>query len=69
MTRAYSLNAVARISALNYRGIIFTNTFAIPVFGDIRGVWQLVGTGLVVISGIFITLSAQNKDVCSMLHR
>ncbi len=63
MTRAYSLDGAARISALSYLGIIFTNIFAIPVFGDIPGFWQLVGTGFVIISGIFITLSARKEDI------
>jgi drug/metabolite transporter (DMT)-like permease len=69
MTRAYSLDAAARISALNYLSIIFTTIFAIPVFGDIPGGWQIVGTGLVISSGIFITLSAQNEVACSALHK
>jgi drug/metabolite transporter (DMT)-like permease len=63
MTRAYSLDRAARISALNYLGIIFTDIFAIPVFGDIPGSWQLVGTGLVVLSGVFIALSAQKEKI------
>jgi len=62
MTRAYSLDNAARISALSYLGIIFTNIFAIPVFGDIPGFWQLVGTAFVILSGVFISLSAQKGD-------
>ena len=63
MTRAYSLDRAARISALNYLGIIFTNIFAIPVFGSIPGFWQIVGSGLVILSGLFITLSAQREKL------
>ena len=63
MTRAYSLDRAARISALNYLGIIFTNIFAIPVFGGFPGFWQIVGSGLVILSGLFITLSAQKEKV------
>ena len=63
MTRAYSLDRAARISALNYLGIIFTNIFAIPVFGGFPGFWQLVGSGLVILSGIVITLSAQKEKI------
>ena len=63
MTRAFSLDRAARISALNYLGIIFTNIFAIPVFGGFPGRWQLVGTGLVILSGLFITLSAKHEKM------
>lgn len=63
MTRAYSLDRAARISALNYLGIIFTNIFAIPVFGGFPGFWQIVGSGLVIISGLFISLSAQKEEI------
>jgi drug/metabolite transporter (DMT)-like permease len=63
MTRAYSLDSAARISVLNYLGIIFTNIFAIPVFGGFPGPWQIVGTGLVILSGLFITLSAQKEKI------
>lgn len=63
MTRAFSLDGAARISALNYLGIIFTDIFAIPVFGDVPGFWQLVGTGLVILSGIVITLSAKKEKI------
>lgn len=61
MTRAYSLDRAARISALNYLGIIFTNLLAIPVFGSIPGFWQIVGSALVIVSGLFITLSARRE--------
>ena len=63
MTRAYSLDRAARISALNYLGIIFTNIFAIPVFGGSPGFWQIVGSGLVILSGVFIALSAQKETI------
>ena len=63
MTRAYSLDRAARISALNYLGIIFANIFAIPVFGGFPGFWQIVGSGLVILSGIVITLSAQKEKI------
>lgn len=63
MTRAYSLDRAARISALNYLGIIFTNIFAIPVFGNLPGFWQIVGSGLVILSGLFVTLSAQKEKI------
>ena len=63
MTRAYSLDRAARISALNYLGIIFTNLFAIPVFGGLPGIWQIAGSGLVILSGLFNTLSAQKEKI------
>lgn len=63
MTRAYSLDRAARVSALNYLGIIFTNLLAIPVFGNFPGFWQITGTGLVILSGLFITLSAQKERI------
>lgn len=63
MTRAHSLDRAARISALNYLGIIFANIFAIPVFGGLPGIWQIAGSGLVILSGLFITLSAQKEKI------
>jgi hypothetical protein len=36
---------------------------AIPVFGGLPGSWQLVGTGLVILSGVFITMSAQKENI------
>ncbi|MEN6437751.1 MAG: DMT family transporter [Syntrophobacter sp.] len=63
MTRAFSLDGAARISALNYLGIIFTYIIAIPVFGDLPTTWQVIGTALVILSGLIITLSAQRESI------
>jgi len=63
MTRAFSLDGAARISALNYLGIIFTYIMAIPVFGDLPTPWQVIGTGLVIVSGVIIALSAQRESL------
>lgn len=63
MTKAFSLDGAARISALNYLGIIFTYIFAIPVFGEIPTGWQIFGTSLVILSGLILTLSAQRERI------
>jgi len=63
MTRAYSLDRAARISALSYLCIIFTNLFAIPVFGSLPGFWQIIGSGLVILSGLIVALSAQREKI------
>ena len=43
MTRAYSLDSAARVSALTYLGILFTVLLAIPVFGERPSLAQIAG--------------------------
>jgi drug/metabolite transporter (DMT)-like permease len=61
MTKAFSLERASRISPLNYLGIIFTNLFAVPVFGDRPGSWQVMGAFLVILSGLVIGVGAHRE--------
>jgi drug/metabolite transporter (DMT)-like permease len=54
MTRAYTLDSAARISAITYSGIIFTRLFAVPVFGEIPGWFQIAGSALVIGAGVML---------------
>ncbi|MBZ0271966.1 DMT family transporter [bacterium] len=56
MTTAYSLERAAKISSLSYIGVIMVHLLAIPVFGELPGAWQIVGTLLVVGAGAMATL-------------
>jgi drug/metabolite transporter (DMT)-like permease len=56
MTRAYSLDQAARVSAFGYSGVVFARLFALPVFGEVPGATQVVGSLLVVGGGVAIAL-------------
>lgn len=62
MTRAFSLDRAARISPLNYLGIIITNLLAMPVFGDVPGAWQIAGSAMVIAAGTAITVGAHRES-------
>jgi drug/metabolite transporter (DMT)-like permease len=47
MTRAYSLQRAAPVTAVSNLGVVFTYLLAIPLFGTLPGPWQLAGAGLV----------------------
>ena len=47
MTRAYSLQRAAPVTAVSNLGVVFTYLLAIPLFGALPGPWQLTGAGLV----------------------
>lgn len=55
MTRAYALDGATRITTLSYLGIAFTYLLQVPVFGDPLGPMQLLGAGLIMAAGWFIT--------------
>ena len=59
MTRAYSLDSAARVSALTYLGILFTVLLAIPVFGERPSVTQMAGALAVIGAGLLLARSAQ----------
>ena len=59
MTRAYSLDSAARVSALTYLGILFTVLLAIPVFGERPSVSQMLGALAVIGAGLLLARSAQ----------
>jgi drug/metabolite transporter (DMT)-like permease len=54
MTRAYTLDNAARVSAITYSGIIFTRLFAVPVFGEVPGWIQIAGSALVIAAGVML---------------
>jgi drug/metabolite transporter (DMT)-like permease len=51
MTRAYSLDQAARVSAFGYAGVVFARLFALPIFGEVPRAAQIVGSLLVVGAG------------------
>ncbi len=59
MTRAYSLDSAARVSALTYLGILFTVVLAIPVFGERPSLPQALGALAIIAAGLLLARSAQ----------
>jgi drug/metabolite transporter (DMT)-like permease len=59
MTRAYSLDSAARVSALTYLGILFTVLLAIPVFGERPSLAQALGALAIIAAGLLLARSAQ----------
>ena len=59
MTRAYSLDSAARVSALTYLGILFTVLLAIPIFGERPVPAQIAGALAVIAAGLLLARSAQ----------
>jgi drug/metabolite transporter (DMT)-like permease len=47
MTRAYSLQRAAPVTAVSNLGVVFTYLLAIPLFDTLPGPWQLAGAALV----------------------
>jgi drug/metabolite transporter (DMT)-like permease len=56
MTRAYSLDRAAPVTALSGLSIVFTYLLAIPVFGDQPTAWQVAGSFLVITASLFLTV-------------
>jgi drug/metabolite transporter (DMT)-like permease len=54
MTRAYSRDHAARVSALGYSGVVFTRALAMPIFGEVPDATQAVGSLLVIASGVLL---------------
>jgi drug/metabolite transporter (DMT)-like permease len=50
MTRAYSLQTAARVTALGTLGIVFTYLLALPLFPEHPTAWQLAGSLLVIVA-------------------
>jgi drug/metabolite transporter (DMT)-like permease len=59
MTRAYSLDGAARVSAVGYTGIVCTRLVAIPLFGEIPSALQVAGSAVVVAAGVAMALSGR----------
>jgi drug/metabolite transporter (DMT)-like permease len=56
MTRAYARDHAARVSALGYSCVVFTRGLGAAIFGELPGVAQLVGSTLVIASGVSLSL-------------
>jgi drug/metabolite transporter (DMT)-like permease len=56
MTRAYALDHAARVAALGYSGIVFTRILGVPLFGEIPNAAQVLGSLLVIASGVLLSL-------------
>jgi drug/metabolite transporter (DMT)-like permease len=61
LTRAYSLDRAARVSSMGYANIVFTRAFAFPVFDERPTSIALVGSVLVIGSGIAVALRGQAR--------
>lgn len=61
MTRAYSLTEAARLGAVSYLGTVLANVGAIVFLGEQATPTALVGTALVVGSGVALALAAPAK--------
>ena len=59
MTRAYSLHRAAPLAALSGVGIVLTYLFAIPIFGERPGPWQVVGSILVIAASLMLAQTTQ----------
>jgi len=55
MTRAYSLQRAAPVTAVANLGVVFTYVLAIPFFGDLPAAWQLGGAALVIAATALLT--------------
>ena len=55
MTRAYSLQHAAPVTAISNLGVVFTYLLAIPLFGDLPTPWQLGGAALVIAATVLLT--------------
>jgi drug/metabolite transporter (DMT)-like permease len=51
LTRAYSLDDAARVSAVTYSSVVFVRVLALPVFGEVPNAAQLAGSALVIAAG------------------
>jgi drug/metabolite transporter (DMT)-like permease len=54
MTKAYGLDKAARVSAIGYSGVVMAQLLGVLFLHESPGVRQLAGSGLVVLSGLFL---------------
>jgi drug/metabolite transporter (DMT)-like permease len=60
MTRAYSLQRAARVTAVSNLGIVFTHLLALPLLPTRPTAWQLAGS-LLVIAATTLLLGGQKR--------
>lgn len=54
MTRAYTLDHAARVSAMTFSSVLFIRLLALPIFGEVPNAMQLAGSLLVIASGVLL---------------
>ena len=59
MTRAYSLQRAAPVTALIGLGIVLTYLLAIPALGDRPTAWQMAGSLLVIAAGLLLAIGSK----------
>jgi drug/metabolite transporter (DMT)-like permease len=59
MTRAYSLQRAAPVTALTGIGIVLTYLLAIPALGDRPTTWQIAGSLLVIAAGALLAIGSK----------
>lgn len=59
MTRAYSLQRAAPVTAISNLGVVLTYLLAIPLFGDVPSGWQLGGVALVLLATVLLAARAR----------
>ena len=59
MTRAYSLQRAAPVTALTGLGIVLTYLLAIPAVGDRPTTWQMAGSLLVISAGVLLAVGSK----------
>jgi drug/metabolite transporter (DMT)-like permease len=63
MTRAYSLQRAAPVTALTGLGIVLTYLLAIPALGDRPTPWQMAGSLLVIAAGLLLAVGGSKPAV------
>ncbi len=58
MTRAYALDHAARVGTVGYAGVVLTQLLGVLVLDERPGWGQVVGTTLVIVSGVLLALTA-----------
>jgi drug/metabolite transporter (DMT)-like permease len=61
MTRAYSLDNAARVSAVGYLQIVFTRALALPVFDEVPTPVQAAGSLLIIGAGVSLALFVRKR--------
>jgi drug/metabolite transporter (DMT)-like permease len=68
MTRAYQLGEAARVSAVGYSQIVFARGLAVPVFAELPAPMQILGSVLVIGSGVAAALVGKGSSVAPVGH-